>query len=131
MARKEDDQKEKQKRNFDRRHAAQHLPTLQSGDQVWIPDRKAAGRVLRETQPRSYLVDTPQGQFRRNRRHLVWEEPLGGASGEEDHDHSNVKEEPSEGQNNNNADGSQSDAKGGEMITRSGRQVRPPQRLDL
>ena len=36
-----------------------------------IKDRQAEGRVIKEIILRSYVVYTPDGEFRRNRRHLI------------------------------------------------------------
>jgi hypothetical protein len=61
-----------QKRNFDLRHKTRELPTLQSGDKVWIRDQNRNGQILRNAnQPRSYIVQTEQGTVRRNRKALV------------------------------------------------------------
>ena len=38
---------------------------------MWITDREATGQVQEEVGPRSVTVQTPDGVFRRNRRHLV------------------------------------------------------------
>ena len=47
------------------------LPVLGVGDKVWIPDHKSEGMVMEKTaSTRSYLVQTPSGPLRRNRRHL-------------------------------------------------------------
>ena len=66
----EKDSKEKMESNFDQRHRARELLPLNPGDEVWIPDMKEKGRVISETQPRSYTVETPTRILRRNRRHL-------------------------------------------------------------
>ena len=47
------------------------LPTLHPGDTVWISDRRTTGRVVKEIAPRSFVVETQDGNFRRNRRALV------------------------------------------------------------
>ena len=77
-------------------HAARLLPPLFEGDQVWIPDREEAGKVIQETQPRarSYLVNTPHGLFRRNQKQLNWEQPLDDAR--EVDDGKNAPESPQE-----------------------------------
>lgn len=59
------------KANYDRRHAAQHLPELKSGSSVYIRDLNREGVITREVSPRSYLVNTPQGTIRRNRSALI------------------------------------------------------------
>ena len=63
------------KRAFDRRHGVRSLKELQPGDVVLqkLDNQKSWGdpAVVREQcAPRSYLVQTPKGNFRRNRRHL-------------------------------------------------------------
>ena len=47
------------------------LPTLHPGDTVWILDRYTMGRVVKETTPRSFAVETQEENFRRNRHGLV------------------------------------------------------------
>ena len=64
-------ERHKQKLNFDSRHQAVDLKSLAPGDCVWLPDQQNVGRVLAENVPRSYDVETPSGQYRRNRRHLI------------------------------------------------------------
>ena len=56
-----------QKINFDHRHRAVELPELNPGDKVWITDRKIEGNVKRVA-PRSYIINTTIGEYRRNRR---------------------------------------------------------------
>ena len=61
----------RQKKDFDRRHSAKTLPEILPGERVWLPDQKAEGSVVeRACTPRSYIVETPTGQMRRNRRQL-------------------------------------------------------------
>ena len=59
-----------QKNNFDHRHRAVELPELNPGDKVWIADRKIEGNVKRVA-PRSYIINTTIGEYRRNRRFLT------------------------------------------------------------
>ena len=47
------------------------LPTLHMGDTMRILDRRTMGRVVKEIAPRSLVVETQEGNFRRNRRALV------------------------------------------------------------
>lgn len=64
--------KEKQRQNFDKRHAARLAPKFQPGDHVHIRDLDRPGLIVeRHASPRSYLVKTEQGTFRRNNRHLA------------------------------------------------------------
>ena len=47
------------------------LPTLHPRDTVWISDQRTTGRVVKEIAPRSFVVETQDGNFIRNRRALV------------------------------------------------------------
>ena len=63
-----------QKADFDKRHRTKELPKLRPGDEVFIqgPDDNSSGVVQEEhTTPRSYIIETPSGRIRRNRRALV------------------------------------------------------------
>ena len=61
-----------QQLSFNKRHRAVELPTLHPGDHVWVRDQDRHGLILGKTeQPRSYLVDTNKGTLRRNRSALV------------------------------------------------------------
>ena len=63
--------KARQKKNFDKRHFAKNLSDLSPGERVWLPDRRVEGTVLDKVgTPRSYAVETPNGELRRNRRRL-------------------------------------------------------------
>ena len=56
----------------DDRHRAKELPSLREGDTVWIKDREEYGRIIKlHDAPRSYVVASRSGEFRRNRRYLV------------------------------------------------------------
>ena len=37
---------------------------------MWVTDQEESGEVVEETATRSYTVQTPGGEFRRNQRHL-------------------------------------------------------------
>lgn len=63
--------KNRQKRNFDKHHGTRELPLLNSGQLVWLPESGVTANVGEQVAPRSYLVNTPQGQIRRNRRNLI------------------------------------------------------------
>ena len=63
--------KQRQKRNFDSRHAAKDLPDILPGDSVWVTNRNSPARVSEKLSPRSYLVHMPEGIYRRNRGNLV------------------------------------------------------------
>lgn len=64
--------KKKQMKHYDKRHKTKDLSELKNGDVVWIVDLKEYGRVLKKLdQPRSYLVESNNGKYRRNRWHLI------------------------------------------------------------
>ncbi|KAL7851818.1 hypothetical protein SRHO_G00176030 [Serrasalmus rhombeus] len=63
--------KEKQQRNYNLRHRARNLPPLQAGQNVWLEKERKSGTVVQQaTTPRSYIIDTDEGQVRRNRTHV-------------------------------------------------------------
>ena len=62
--------KTRQKVNHDTHREARELPVLSPGEYVWVTDREESGEVVEETATRSYTVQTPGGEFRRNRQHL-------------------------------------------------------------
>ena len=69
---KETMMKANMKRNFDVRHRAHALDPLPPGQQVWISGRRDSGVVVEQSRPpRSYIASTPNGDLRRNRRHLT------------------------------------------------------------
>ena len=56
------------KNNFNQRHGARNLQKLDPGDDVWITDRNETATVQDQANhSRSYIVSTPQGDYRRNR----------------------------------------------------------------
>ena len=63
--------KARQKRDFDTHHGARQLPSLQPGDQVWLPERECEGEVQEEVAQQSYTVQSEDGSFRRNRQDLI------------------------------------------------------------
>ena len=65
--------KQRQKLDYDRRHCTHPLPPIPDNTEVWITSglSPSSGRVTAHASaPRSYIVDTPQGEMRRNRLHL-------------------------------------------------------------
>ena len=50
-------------------------PCLRPGDEVWIPDQEMSGVVQRKETPRSYVIRTPTGDLRRNRRDVLPPQP--------------------------------------------------------
>ncbi|KAJ8932068.1 hypothetical protein NQ314_014968 [Rhamnusium bicolor] len=62
----------KMSRNYNQRHRVRPLSDLNVNDGVWVIDLKMYGRILQKlNEPRSFLVETNSGTFRRNRWHLV------------------------------------------------------------
>ncbi|CAM1318039.1 Uncharacterised protein g6870 [Pycnogonum litorale] len=103
--------------NYDSRHAARVLPPVKIGQDCYVKDRKESGQVAQpaENAPRSLIVNTPTGTFRRNRRMLVPLPPSETTDSEicdaPDNKRLSTPEVPN--------------------TTRSGRVVRPPVKLDL
>ena len=127
VAHKDADIKQKQKINFDRRHGVHELPRLLPEQYVWIKDRQAGGAVVERTDPRSYKVKGLDGEFRRNRRHLVSYPPEETRSAEVDPEDESAKQSPGDDpfmQPNSETDNSS------RVCTRSGRISRPPERFD-
>ena len=64
--------KRTQKETYDRQHAVRNLPPLSDNTKVWITSgEQTSGTVVRAADtPRSYIVDTPSGELRRNQHHL-------------------------------------------------------------
>ncbi|XDV25073.1 hypothetical protein PO909_029054 [Leuciscus waleckii] len=55
-----------------REHQERDEILSQVSDHVWVKDTKEKGTVIRQAEaPRSYVIDTPRGNLRRNRNHLV------------------------------------------------------------
>ncbi len=70
----EDQFKRKQKRDYDTCHGTRSLPEIPNSTEVWVTtdDSHSPGHVNGSAgTPRSYLVETPSGQVRRNRAHLT------------------------------------------------------------
>ncbi|XP_054706630.1 uncharacterized protein K02A2.6-like [Uloborus diversus] len=124
--------KEKEKAAFDRKHGAYELRPLSIGEKVWIPDSKTAGIIASPAKtPRSYNVLTPRDEIRRNRQHLIpMPEP------EETEETINVPEAATEALETVFPETPPiQDCPTPKTIThkqtRSGRVVKPPERLDL
>ena len=67
----EDQHRKKQTDNFNKRHRATDLSDLAPGTKVWIRDQDVDGYVVQNSHPRSYSVKTDKGVIRRNRSALV------------------------------------------------------------
>ena len=90
---------------------------------MWISDSRILGTVKEKAYtPRSYIVQTPAGQPRRNRRHLRFipeDEKVGTVKGERVNTPSETPvqdERPAQEESSNR------------IVTRSGREIRLPKR---
>ena len=93
---------------YNKTHRAKELPQLHQGENVWVTDLKTDATVTRKAEePRSYIIKTEKSLLRRNRRQLV-------ASPNEE-----TAEQP------------QQPTTPTPVVTRSGREVKPPERLNL
>ena len=137
---KEQRYRDNQQDNFNRRHAVQQAPELKPGDSVYIKDLHRSGSIIsRHPNPRSYIVDTEQGTIRRNRAHLVAtpSSPVQSAPV------TNVPETPpaaprsalpAESETNTSVQPEMRPTPhppAQHQVTRSGRTVIPPKRLDI
>ncbi|UYV60538.1 K02A2.6-like [Cordylochernes scorpioides] len=128
LKRKEGRRRKDMKSRYDRRCGATDMEELSEGDTVWITDMRTWGIVKKKAStPRSYMVDTPVGTLRRNRFHLrkgyAVQYPADPStptfSGEElvENEKTPVVDYPS------------NDSEDGQIRTRSGRIVKPVDRL--
>lgn len=141
----EERHKQAMKETFDERHGAKEQPPLTPGMNVWIPDRRQHGRVLSSASVRSYMVETPSGQIRRNRRSL---NPVPTENVEDSIPHQHVQRSETNPETSSpsvsssatltaTSDGSTNGSKPedqppmGQTVLSSGRVSRPPVRLDL
>ena len=122
----------RQKKNFDAHRGARELPILLPGESVWVPDRQGSGRVVEETSPRSYVVQTSDGEFRRNRRHLISTPEQNTETQTEESTLTPPQNENSQSQTNADDTGGQgpTTTKVYQTRSRSNRTPKPPNRLD-
>ena len=119
--------KQRQKVNHDAHHGVRELPALTPGESVWVTDREESGEVIEETATRSYTVETPGGQFRRNRRYLNRSSPS-----------SETNTEPDNTASENENSGSRSEPENETVASpiahqtrsRHSRTLKPPERFD-
>lgn len=125
--------KAQQAKAFNSRHRASPLPPLTAGDHVWVKDLNCPATLLSPAQrPRSFVVETPRGVVQRNRRHLVRFQP-DTTQDSESQERTGHEEEERTGRSSISGTFSVPDSarSPGSYRTRSGRVVRPPQRLNL
>ena len=133
----------KMKQDHDTHHRVRSLSVLSPGTKVWVPDQRLYGTIVASPRPRSYLVETPFRQIRRNRR-SVNPLPLGLSEETEEEENKGgvnkrprqeVSPDPTEEEEEEEAveppPKSSVGQNDGSTITRSGRVSCPPQRLDL
>ncbi|UYV82065.1 hypothetical protein LAZ67_21000644 [Cordylochernes scorpioides] len=132
---REKDQRHKKKTHFDIHHRARELPHLDKGTRVWVKDSRVPGVVLEDAgTPRSYIVNSPKGILRINRFHLL-PNPQGEKIDMEDEE----MESPEMSQcftsteDNTTCDSEpRTFQRSPEPVkTRSGRVIKPPDRLNL
>ena len=100
----------RQKNNFDQHHRAKTLEPLLPGETVWLPDHSSSGKVVEQTAPRSFVVQTSEGVYRRNRRDII--------------------SMPVSDPEDSGEAGSQPATDSNTTRTRSGRMSKPPDRFD-
>ena len=108
--------------NYNRRHRTVTLPVLEQGDRVWVRDQDRYGAVVERTaSPRAYRVETETGSvITRNRRALV-----------HTGDNSVQQDIPSPQPSSPPRTPVQEPTTGMTTRSQSGREINPPQRLDL
>lgn len=116
---REEVRKQEQKAYFDSHHGARDQKKIPVGTEVWIRDMKVPATVTQEAEtPRSYIVSSPRGTIRRNRKDLT---PLYPSSPD------SSKQIPEAIK----LDVPAAACAAGATTTRSGRVVSAPRRLDL
>lgn len=118
--------KDAQKGNFDKSHRAKTLQPIQDNTDVWITSESdpVRGKVLSSAgTPRSYVVETPSGQVRRNRSHLNVVPP------EEDEDVTSETESSQPAQTLASSSPQRSSPKVFMTRSRTGTAIRRPDRL--
>ncbi len=117
---KEAQSRSSQKANFDWRHRARDLVQLEPGQTIWAKDIGHATVQEKAETPRSYNIETSSGSYRRNRRDLL---PIS----------SPARSTPPACSTPSPA-GTPTPAKSPSettvTVTRAGRKVKPPKRLD-
>lgn len=69
---KENSAKNKSTQQFNARHRSKNLSDLSVGDYVWVTDLRVYAKVIKKLgEPRSYLIESNSGIYRRNRWHLI------------------------------------------------------------
>lgn len=130
-AQEESERKIKQKQNYDLRHRVKELVPFQPGERVWIHDENRPATVKNRAQankPRSYLVEASGSILRRNRSAL---QPYADESLSSDEKPSTSDDKLFHQEDRPVAPEPAVIPEDSVMRTRSGRLIKPPQRLDL
>ena len=126
---KEEVRKQKQKAYFDSHHGARDLKKIPVGTEVWVQDMKVPATVTREAEtPRSYIVSSPRGTIRRNRKDLT---PLHPSSSDLSKQGPSSRASSEQVPEAIKLDVPAAACAADTTTTRSGRVVRAPRRLDL
>ena len=141
IAERENSVREQTKLNYDNRRRARPLQPLEEGDRVHVKNLKTDGNIVQSALfPRSYIVDTPRGTIRRNRRHLVKLHQPSSADDTPVHQPISADDTPvpreicreNTGKNNNSMPVQTHETlPEGATLTRSGRISKPPERLQI
>ena len=121
----QENSKEEQSAYYNVSHRTRPLRQLQPGGKVWLRDMKLPATITRQdSAPRSYIASTPHGTtLRRNRRDLIPLTPSASDTTPCDDPPPQSSQPPS---------GSASPTRDTpSVVTRSGRVVKPPKRLDV
>ena len=121
----QENSKEEQSAYYNVRHRTRPLRQLQPRGKVWVRDMKLPATITRQdSAPRSYIASTPHGTtLRRNRRDLIPLTPSASDTTPCDDPPPQSSQPPS---------GSASPTRDTpSVVTRSGRVVKPPKRLDV
>lgn len=128
----------KMKKNFDKRHRATERESIPDDARVWITDLQREGIVIeKHATPRSYLVDTEKGVVRRNKQHLQvlpdhpTEDPNVVSSTEEPACPVNPPDIPKPSNQPDTRSKQPDIVTTSPTVTRYGRRIKPPDRLNL
>ncbi|UYV84769.1 hypothetical protein LAZ67_X003390 [Cordylochernes scorpioides] len=135
LEKRERNQRHKNKTHFDIHHRARELPHLDEGTRVWVKDLRVPGVVLEDAgSPRSYIVNSTRGILRRNRFHLL-PNPQGEKIDMEDEEMESPEMSQcftSTGDNTTGDCEPRTFQRSPESVnTRSGRVIKPPDKLNL
>ncbi|GFO22797.1 Pol polyprotein [Plakobranchus ocellatus] len=123
--------REQQRSGYNKRHTAKQASELQPGDYVFIKDLKRQGSVLtRHQNPRSYIICTDQGTIQRNRSHLVALVSTQVREQSSPGHHVSTPRTPHSPRPSPTAV-SEGNSETQPRVSRSGRPINPPKRLDL